>query len=103
MKSRAPESYRVTHTLTIADYVIEYDGDDENDWDDWLYANVDIAEVYAKCSDRIMRTIEERVSGDGSTWGEIDIDLEEEGVDIGLPDCVLRVEWSIDFDSITEW
>lgn len=101
MKSRAPESYRVTHTLTITDYVLEHEGDVENA-DDYLSSNVDWADVYAECSEQIMLTIDHEISN-GESDGEIELYLEEEGVDIGLPDCVLRVEWSIDFDSITEW
>lgn len=101
MKSRAPESYRVTHTLTITDYVLEHEGEVENG-DDYLYANVDWADVYAECIDSIMSTIEFEVSN-GESGGEVDLYLDEENIDVGLPDCVLRVEWSVDFDSIAEW
>jgi len=101
MKTRAPESYRVTHTLGIDEYVLEHEGDID-DADEHLCNKVDWKDVYDECIDSIMSTIDSDI-GYGQISGEVVIDLDEEGVDVGLPDCVLRVEWSIEFDSITEW
>ena len=94
-------SYRITQTLDITEFWVEYHGE-EDGGDELVDQEVSVDETFKECEGRVLEMIDEDVSR-GETSGDIAVYLDDEGINVGVPDCCLIVEWSTDFDSITEW
>lgn len=94
-------SYRITQTLDVTEFYVEYHGTEEGG-DDLVDQEVSAYETFEECRDRVFMMIAGEVER-GETGGDVVVYLDEARVNVGVPDCCLIVEWSTDFDSITEW